>query len=113
MRTDILRITLVNKTGALLAGLILLSASGCASVGHEFPAGQISTIHIGETTQNEIYATFGAPWRKGLESGVRTWTYGNYKYSLFSENSAEDLVIKFDKRNIVSAYTFNTSKRSK
>lgn len=95
----------------IMAGI--LGVSGCASIGHEFPAGQISTIRIGETSQNDIYATFGAPWRKGIDNGMKTWTYGNYQYSLFSAHSAEDLVIKFDKRNIVSAYTFNTTKRSK
>ena len=96
----------------LLMSLFLLF-SGCASIGHEFPAGQISTIRIGETTQNEIYATFGKPWRTGIDNGMKTWTYGNYRYSLFSDHSAEDLVIKFDKRNVVSAYVFNTTKRSK
>jgi hypothetical protein len=97
---------------ALIVSMLLLS-SGCASIGHEFPAGQISTIRIGETTQNDIYTTFGKPWRTGLDNGMKTWTYGNYRYSLFSDHSAEDLVIKFDKRNVVSAFVFNTTKRSK
>ena len=105
---NILRKTL----GGLVVSVFLLS-SGCASVGHEFPAGQISTIHIGETTQNDIYTTFGKPWRTGMDNGMKTWTYGNYRFSLFSDHSAEDLVVKFDKRNIVSAFTFNTTKRSK
>ena len=96
----------------LVVSMLLLS-SGCASIGHEFPAGQISTIHIGETTQNDIYATFGKPWRTGIDNGMKTWTYGNYRYSLLSDHSAEDLVIKFDKRNIVAAFVFNTTKRSK
>ena len=71
------------------------------------------TIRIGETTQNDVYTTFGKPWRTGIDNGMKTWTYGNYRYSLFSDHSAEDLVIKFDKQNIVSAFTFNTTKRSK
>jgi len=117
MKTDILGLTcpdrLRRKTFCALVVLMLLLSSGCATVGHEFPAGQISTIRIGETTQNDIYTTFGKPWRTGIENGMKTWTYGNYRYSLFSDHSAEDLVIKFDKRNIVSAFTFNTTKRSK
>jgi hypothetical protein len=104
---------LLRKTFCGLAVLMLLISSGCASIGHEFPAGQISTIRIGETTQNEIYSTFGKPWRTGIDNGMKTWTYGNYRYSLFSDHSAEDLVIKFDKRNVVSAFVFNTTKRSK
>ena len=106
-------VRLVRKAFCGLAVLMLLLSSGCASIGHEFPAGQISTIHIGQTTQNEVYTTFGKPWRTGIDNGMKTWTYGNYRYSLFSDHSAEDLVIKFNKRNIVAAYIFNTTKRSK
>jgi outer membrane protein assembly factor BamE (lipoprotein component of BamABCDE complex) len=117
MKTDIFGLTcsvkLLRKTFCGLAVLMLLLSSGCATIGHEFPAGQISTIRIGETTQNDIYTTFGKPWRTGMDNGMKTWTYGNYRYSLFSDHSAEDLVIKFDKRNVVSAYVFNTTKRSK
>ncbi len=106
-------VRLLRKSFCSLVLLMLLLSTGCASVGHEFPAGQISTIHIGETTQNEIYTTFGKPWRTGMDNGMKTWTYGNYRFSLFSDHSAEDLVVKFDKHNIVSAFTFNTTKRSK
>jgi len=117
MKTDIFGLTrsvrLLRKSFLGLAMLMLLLSSGCATIGHEFPAGQISTIRIGETTQNDIYTTFGKPWRTGMDNGMKTWTYGNYRYSLFSDHSAEDLVIKFDKRNVVSAYVFNTTKRSK
>ncbi len=103
----------LRTTFLCLSVAMLLLSSGCATVGHEFPAGQISTIRIGETTQNDVYNTFGTPWRTGIDNGMKTWTYGNYRYSLFSDHSAEDLVIKFDKRKIVSAYVFNTTKRSK
>lgn len=102
---------------AKAAGVIAMSAflltSGCASIGHEFPAGQVSTIRIGETTQNDIYTTFGAPWRTGIDNGMKTWTYGRYYYSLFSDGETEDLVIKFDNRGVVASYVFNTTKRSK
>jgi outer membrane protein assembly factor BamE (lipoprotein component of BamABCDE complex) len=93
--------------------LIVFLLSGCASIGHEFPASQVSTIRIGETTQNDIYTTFGTPWRTGIENGMKTWTYGDYRYSLFSDGSTEDLVIKFDRNGVVASYVFNTSKRSK
>jgi hypothetical protein len=106
-------VRLLRKFFCGLVVSMLLLSSGCASIGHEFPAGQISTIRIGETTQNDIFTTFGKPWRTGMDNGMKTWTYGNYRYNLFSDHSAEDLVIKFDKRNIVSAYVFNTTKRSK
>jgi outer membrane protein assembly factor BamE (lipoprotein component of BamABCDE complex) len=104
---------LLRKKCTSFIGLALLLSSGCASVGHEFPASQVSTIRIGETTQNDVYTTFGSPWRTGIENGMKTWTYGDYHYSLFNEGSTEDLVIKFDKRGVVAAFVFNTTKRSK
>ena len=105
---------LTNHTALPIAllGLVIALLTGCASVGHPFPASQISSIHIGETTQDDIYRTFGTPWRTGIENGMKTWTYGDYQYSVFSETSTEDLVIKFDQRGIVASYVFNTSKRS-
>ncbi|MEY3287776.1 MAG: hypothetical protein RLZZ419_18 [Pseudomonadota bacterium] len=104
---------LMHTTVLCLSASMLLLTAGCATVGHEFPAGQISTINIGQTTQNDIYTTFGAPWRTGIEDNKITWTYGNYQYSLFSDHSAEDLLIKFDKHKVVSSFVFNTTKRSK
>ncbi|MDD5272310.1 MAG: outer membrane protein assembly factor BamE [Methylovulum sp.] len=92
---------------------LFLAGAGCASMGHEFPAGQVQTIRIGETTQNDIINTFGTPWRTGIENGLKTWTYGNYSYSAFSDSETEDLVIKFDKRGLVSTYSYNSTKRAK
>ncbi len=97
---------------ALVLSLCALG-SGCASMGHEFPAGQVQTIRIGETTENDIFRTFGNPWRTGIENGLKTWTYGNYRYNAFTESETEDLVIKFDKRGVVSSFNYNSTKRSK
>jgi hypothetical protein len=52
---------------------------------------------------------FGSPWRVGIEDGRRTWTYGKYRYRLFSETSTQDLVVRFDDKGIVVSYTFNTT----
>ncbi|WP_374088281.1 hypothetical protein [Methylomicrobium lacus] len=106
-------VRILRRAAAALALSGLLSLSGCASIGHEFPAGQVTSIRIGETTQNDIYTTFGAPWRTGIDNGMKTWTYGRYYYSLFSDGETEDLVIKFDNRGVVASYVFNTTKRSK
>ncbi|GAB6140015.1 hypothetical protein JCM14076_07440 [Methylosoma difficile] len=94
-----------------LSGMLL--TSGCMTVGHPFPSGQVSSIRIGETSQNDIFTTFGTPYRTGIDNGFKTWTYGDYSYSMLNDSSSEDLVIKFDKRGVVSSFTYNTSKRSK
>jgi hypothetical protein len=92
-----------------LSALLILFSSGCATVGQDFPVTKVSEIEIGKTTQNEIRAMFGSPWRIGIEDGQRTWTYGNYSYGLFGEKNAKDLVIRFDDRDVVVSYTFSTT----
>ena len=108
-----LRIKLSVILLSLLAILIILFSSGCATVGQDFSVTKVSEIKIGKTTQNEIRVMFGSPWRIGIEDGMRTWTYGNYNYNLFSAKKAKDLVIRFDDRNIVTSYTFSTTEHNK
>jgi len=104
----------VQKSIRTIAVFVLATSfSGCVTVGHEFPAGQVSSIKIGESTQTDITNLFGTPWRTGVENGLKTWTYGDYNYSLFSNGNSEDLVIRFNKNNVVSSYNFNSTKRSK
>ena len=86
--------------------------SGCASIGEKFPVQDVARIEIGKTTQQQVLKMFGSPWRTGLESGQKTWTYGNYKYALFQDKQATDLVIRFDESNVVASYTFSTTEHN-
>lgn len=87
-----------------MAGLV-----ACVSIGRAFPADQVTAIRLGETTRAEIEATFGQPWRTGIEDGMPTWTYAQYSYSLFGHARTRDLVVRFDDRSRVSSYTFNST----
>ncbi|MBD3236246.1 MAG: outer membrane protein assembly factor BamE [Candidatus Eisenbacteria bacterium] len=101
-----------RRLAGVARGLLLLAAClqfGCATVGREFPVERVGEIRIGETTQEQVYEVFGSPWRVGLEDGLRTWTYGRYRYRLFGEARTEDLVIRFDDQGLVTSYTFNTT----
>jgi outer membrane protein assembly factor BamE (lipoprotein component of BamABCDE complex) len=89
--------------------LALLAASGCATIGRPFATHEVSQVRLGQTTQSDVLRLFGAPWRTGLEDGQQTWTYGHYKYSLFSREKTCDLVVRFDERNVVVSYTFNST----
>ncbi|MFH1216144.1 MAG: outer membrane protein assembly factor BamE [Pseudomonadota bacterium] len=91
----------------LLAAALILP--GCATVGRDFPVSQIPRIQIGQTTQNDIRAMFGEPWRVGIENGEKTWTYGKYRYAAFSESSTRDLVVRFNPSGVVTSYTYNTT----
>jgi outer membrane protein assembly factor BamE (lipoprotein component of BamABCDE complex) len=93
---------------AFMTSAIIFSA-GCATVGHDFPVDQVKQIQIGQTTKEEIRTMFGEPWRVGLEDGLETWSYGQYKYQMFSEKDAKDLVVRFAGDEVVESYTFNTT----
>ena len=86
--------------------------TGCANVGKDFPTDRVSGIQVGKTTKNEIRSMFGSPWRTGAKDGQLTWTYGKYQYRLFGDASTQDLVIRFDDRDIVVSYTFNTTEHN-
>ncbi|HNR14335.1 MAG TPA: outer membrane protein assembly factor BamE [Thermodesulfobacteriota bacterium] len=95
-----------------IVALTLLSATGCITIGEQFPIYKIPDIKIGTTSQSQIRNMFGSPWRVGNEDGQETWTYGKYRYQLFAPARTEDLVIRFDDRKVVSSYTFNTTEHA-
>ena len=109
---NFLSIKTSHKLFISLVTMIILLSSGCASIGNDFPATDVALIEIGKTTQKQVKQMFGTPWRTGLESGQKTWTYGNYSYGLFQEKNATDLVIRFDNKNVVASYTFSTTEHS-
>ena len=92
-----------------MAASFILFFAGCFTVGYDFPVDQVTAIKIGKTTQDNIRSMFGSPWRVGIEDGQRTWTYGKYRNSAFSDTSTQDLVIRFDDQGFVSSFTFNTT----
>lgn len=100
----------VSIRGALISGVVtVLLASGCLSVGRQFPIQPVRDIRIGDTTKEDVRRTFGAPWRTGIDDGLRTWTYGHYRYSALGPSMTRDLVIRFDDRDVVVSYTFNST----
>ncbi|MDY0121054.1 MAG: outer membrane protein assembly factor BamE [Sulfurimonas sp.] len=99
------KLTLLSS---VVLGALLLLSSGCARVGNDFNANNVQEIKIGETSQADIKAMFGKPWRVGMENGVTQWTYGRYTYRLIGDTDTKDLVVKF-KDGKVSAYNFNTT----
>jgi outer membrane protein assembly factor BamE (lipoprotein component of BamABCDE complex) len=89
--------------------VLIIAITGCFTVGHDFPVDQVNAIKIGKSTQEDVRSMFGSPWRVGMEDGQRTWTYGKYRYSAFSETKTQDLVIRFDDQGKVVSFTFNTT----
>jgi hypothetical protein len=86
-----------------------LALLGCFTAGQAFPVAPVSRIEIGTTTKREVLATFGEPWRTGLEDGQETWTWGQYRYALLGTTRTRDLVVRFDDRDVVASYSFSSS----
>jgi len=93
----------------LLLFVAALGLGGCATIGRDFPAARVGDIRLQQTTQEEIHAMFGEPWRVGVEDGQRTWTFARYRYKLFGQPNTRDLVVRFNDQGIVVSYTFNTT----
>ena len=95
----------------LVMCILFMSFISCASVGRDFSSAKVPLITIGQTDKSDLVEMFGTPWRRGIEDGRETWTYGKYTYRLFGETSTKDLVIRFDKKGVVASYSFNTTER--
>jgi hypothetical protein len=93
----------------LLPGLLLASLAACVTLGREFPKDSVNLIKPGSTSMAEIEKIFGNPVRTGIDEGKLAWTYLNYKGSLGGSFDGADLVVKFDDRNMVSSYSFNST----
>ncbi|WP_404366015.1 outer membrane protein assembly factor BamE [Marinobacter sp.] len=94
---------------AVFALATTLLFAGCATVGQDFATDRVTDIEVNETTRAEIREMFGEPWRKGIEDGKVTWTYGKYRWSAFGTAETTDLVVRFNKDGTVSSYAYNTT----
>ena len=96
---------LKTLTTLILLAILSLPVTGCMpTMGQSFPVKQVRQIELEKTTMAQIRQMFGDPWRTGLEDGFRTWTYGEYTMKM-----TRDLIIRFDKQNVVKSYSFSSS----
>ena len=92
-------------TTLMLLAALSLPFTGCMpTMGEPFPVKRVRQIELEKTTMAQIRQMFGDPWRTGLEDGFRTWTYGEYTMKM-----TRDLIIRFDKQNVVKSYSFSSS----
>ena len=92
--------------GWLLAVVLCLFASGCVPIGRDFSVTPVRNIENSKTTQQEIFAQFGEPVRRGLENGFETWTYSYHYYELGQLKDSKELHLVFNKDNTVRSYAF-------
>ena len=88
---------------------LLLSFTGCASVGKDFDSGKVKSIKNNVTTQLEIIDWFGLPFKEGTENGYIMWTYQIDKWQVLGVVESKGLVILFDDQNKVKAYRYESN----
>ncbi len=93
-------------TSSVLA--VSLVSTSCLTVGSQFPS-EVKWIKSNITTRTEIEKAFGPPFRVGYDSGLKTYSYGYYKYSAFSDSQTKDFTIRFNPNDTVNSYTFSSS----
>lgn len=92
--------------GLLLAAILCSLLSGCVAMGRDFPVTPVRNIQNNATTQQEIFANFGEPVRRGLENGLETWTYSYQYYELAQLKDSKELHVVYNKDNTVLSYSF-------
>ena len=75
-------------------------------MGRDFPVTPVRNIQNNVTTQQEIFANFGEPVRRGLENGLETWTYSYQYYELAQLKDSKELHVVYNKDNTVLNYSF-------
>jgi hypothetical protein len=89
--------------------LVIFLASCYGTVGKNFDSSDLKSIQNNVTSQEEIFERLGAPFKKGIENGHAIWTYQFDQWNAVGPTRSKDLVILFDKENIVEAYRYTTS----
>jgi outer membrane protein assembly factor BamE (lipoprotein component of BamABCDE complex) len=92
---------------AITAATAALTLPGCATLTASFPVESLGSLNIGRTTATQVREILGPPRASISVDGRETWHYGPYRYSPFAQRETRDLVVRFDARNIVIAYTLN------
>lgn len=87
--------------------IVLLGA--CATVGKPFNDSNVKGLKKGITTKLQILEMFGFPFKEGIENGIDTWTYFEEESSLFGPSLQKDLMISFDKNNVVKSFRYSST----
>lgn len=80
----------------------------CVTNGHEFPS-RFDWIQKGKTRQEDTKLVLGDPQFVGSSDALPVWTYGYYKYKLFSPSYTKELKIYWNPDRTVQTWSFNSS----
>lgn len=99
----------MKKIALLIAIPLFLMACATAERGRKFDTSQVNKIEVGKTSEAEVLAMMGAPYRTTvMTDGSKELVYGYAQASgnMFArkiETSLDKAVISFDKAGIVKS----------
>ena len=94
-----------SLTGILLL-VTLVTISGCSNVGTNFDTNLANQIQKGKTTQSDITAMFGHPYKTGVQNNHPAWVYEYDQYRAIGADSSKDLLVVFNDDKTVRLYQF-------
>ncbi len=87
---------------------ITLALSSCVTSGREFNS-KLDWIQKGKTNQQQVKLVLGDPQFVGSSDGTAAWTYGFYKYRLFSPSYTKEVKFYWNTDQTVESWSFNSS----
>jgi hypothetical protein len=87
---------------------LFLVASSCVTQGRDFYS-QLDWIKKGKTRQTDVKLLLGDPQFVGSSDGTPAWTYGYYKYRLFSPSYTKEVKFYWNADATVQTWSFNSS----
>lgn len=90
----------------ITASILAASIVGCVSVGKKIDRSAVEQIRVGETTKDDLIATFGTPTNQYYdENGTLAMTWMHTQGSLIpGDMHLQSLIVKFDDDNMVQKF---------
>lgn len=92
----------------LMVGFVCLTINGCVTSGQEFNS-KLDWIQKGKTSQRDVKLVLGNPQFVGFSDGTPAWTYGYYRYRLFSPSFTKEVKFYWNADQTVESWSFNSS----
>ena len=98
----------VRRLKFIFLALLLSALTGCVTSGREFNS-KLDWIQKGRTDQQQVKVMLGDPQFVGSSDGTPAWTYGFYKYRLFSPSYTKEVKFYWNADRTVESWSFNSS----
>ena len=99
---------LIRSLKPIYQVLFVFVVSSCVTQGRDFYS-QLDWVKKGKTRQADVKLILGDPQFVGSSDGSPAWTYGYYKYRLFSPSYTKEVKFYWNADTTVQTWSFNSS----